>query len=128
MQLLGDVVRLGLAKDGLLWREWEQASRGRRSITWSSGFRAKLLPDAELTDEQLAEETDHGGEPVVVLSAKTWAKVVAHPVAATRLLDLVEKAGSEDAHWIVERWLRYANLPPARNARSVAWERERLVT
>jgi hypothetical protein len=112
MQVLADVTRLGLAEDAALWWEWEDASHGKQALTWKQGFRDTLCRDDELSDEELAAETDHGGEVVVTLSAYTWTRVRAHRGAASRLLELVEQAGAEFAEAIVTDWLRWANLPP----------------
>lgn len=55
-----------------LWREWVDASKGRRMIGWSRGIRERLLSDpVEATDEELAEE-DLGGLVVAYLDAATF--------------------------------------------------------
>jgi hypothetical protein len=51
----------GNARDLALWREYEDATHGRRVLTWSRGLRDRLLADVpELDDEQLAQVDDVG--------------------------------------------------------------------
>lgn len=98
MQLLADVVARGDYSDLERWREWEQASRGRRAMTWSRGARQALLPDEEeLTDEQLAAESDDDGEIVALLDRGTWAAVRDYSGIAPALLELVEDASDATA-------------------------------
>lgn len=59
--ILADVFTRGDAADLELWHTWEQASRGRRGITWSVGLRDLLAVGEELTDEEVAR-ADEGGD------------------------------------------------------------------
>jgi hypothetical protein len=59
-----------------LWEEWLHVSKGRRTLEWSRGLRARLLPDErERTDEELAEEAEPA-EEIAVLEAEVWTEVV----------------------------------------------------
>lgn len=50
-------VRQAVAERDLArWWEWEEASKGRRQITWSRGLRTLLGLDQEQTDEEIAAE------------------------------------------------------------------------
>ena len=69
--ILADVVELGDADDLDLWHEWEQASKGRRQLTWSVGIRDLLGIGDEETDESIAEK-DLGGEVVMEFEIYEW--------------------------------------------------------
>jgi hypothetical protein len=72
-QILADAVALGDADDLDLWREWEQASQGRRQHTWSRGIRKQLrLADVESTDEEVAEADDLAGVVLAVIAPEAW--------------------------------------------------------
>ena len=51
-----DDARVGDLDALALWREYEQASKGRRQLTWSRGLRELLGLRAEKSDEEIAEE------------------------------------------------------------------------
>jgi hypothetical protein len=64
-----------IPSDWRLFEEWLRV-QGRRTLEWSRGLRARLLPDEqERTDEELAEES-HPAEDVAVLEADVWLEVV----------------------------------------------------
>lgn len=54
----------------LRWQEYEVATFGRQSLTWSAGLKARFAV-AEVTDSELAE-APVGGAPVLVLSLDDW--------------------------------------------------------
>jgi hypothetical protein len=59
-----------------VFEEWLHVAKGRRTLEWSRGLRARLLPDEqERTDEELAEEAEPA-EDVAVLEAEVWTEVV----------------------------------------------------
>jgi hypothetical protein len=64
--ILRDALTTSLADDCELWIEWEQASHGRRQLTWSQGLREWARLGREATDEEIVEEDQHG-EDVVIL-------------------------------------------------------------
>jgi Replication protein len=114
MEVLRDLVADGLVSDLALWREWEQASKGRRALTWKRGFRALVLGDEpELTDEELAGETDHGGELVAVIAPQDWPAVREW---AAQLLNVVENSDVDDAYERLARWCARRGLPPPMRA------------
>lgn len=51
-----DVDHMVAKADLARWWEWEAASKGRRQITWSRGFRDFLALDVEETDDEIAAE------------------------------------------------------------------------
>nr|WP_277626671.1 protein rep [Arsenicicoccus piscis] len=113
-QLLDEVARTGDADALDLWHEWEQASKGKRQLTWSRGLREWARLGEELTDEQVAEQTVEG-EDVLVLDADAWRAVA--PVA-WQLLDVAEVAGVEGAKaWLRRRGLSW-QVPPSAQARA----------
>lgn len=85
-QILADVVAVGDADDLAIWWEWEEASSGRRQLTWSAGLRELLALGEEATDEELAEE-DFDGDVVMVFTAPEYAVIRWH---SETLLELLE--------------------------------------
>jgi hypothetical protein len=113
MQLLSDVVRFGLVGDHAAWAEWEQASQGRRAMTWSVGARAALLAGAEeRTDEEIAADTDREGVPVASFDADTWRQITTRPGLPARLLDLAESVPPAYVVAVLTGACRREGLPP----------------
>jgi hypothetical protein len=97
-KLLTDGLRTGGADDLDLWGEWEQASFGRRQLTWSLGEHdLRKIADlrAEQSDEEIAEE-DLAGEDTIALPHPTWEALLLGELT-TDLLDAAEIAGVEGA-------------------------------
>ncbi len=67
--------------------------------------------DEELTDEELAAETDHGGELVAELPPPTWHALTAIGGGAPGLLTAVERSPAHAAA-AVARYLARLGLPP----------------
>jgi hypothetical protein len=87
-QILADIAALGDAVDLAHWRNFEQASKGRRQITWSHGFRDLLGLGAEKTDEEITEE-DLGGDVVMTFAFTEWQELRLYRHKG-RILTLVE--------------------------------------
>lgn len=124
MQVLADMVSLGEARDFELWREWELASKGRRSITWAKGARKRLVLDVEQTDEELAQETDGGGELVAYVRREALASLVERVALKAAVLWRAETSyDAGEAFDRIERELVGAGLvdavvrPPPRGER-----------
>lgn len=67
-----DAVEDGEAEAVARWLAYCRAMKGRRSIVWSDGLRARLLPDVEdHTDEELAA-LDVDGQVLEVVEGATW--------------------------------------------------------
>src|SRR3954454_23205403 len=97
-KILTDGLQTGDASDLDLWAEWEQASYGRRQLTWSLGAHdLRKLADlgAEQSDEEVAEE-DLLGEDVIALPHPTWEALLRGELT-TDLLDAAEIARVEGA-------------------------------
>lgn len=78
-QVLGDLGRKKTARDLFIWREYEQASTGRRQISWSKGakdfFGVADLDDvaAELLDEKAVEKSSD--YIVALVDGIEWDKI-----------------------------------------------------
>lgn len=91
---LGRPVEKELALVRAYWREWEEATRGRRAIEWSRDLRPALglgADDEEPTDEEIVAAEEHGDE-VAHLSAPTWDRVCRLGMDH-RVLEAVEAGG-----------------------------------
>jgi len=96
--IVTDGLRTGDADDLALWQEWEQASFGRRQLTWSLGkhdLRKLAGLGSEQSDEEIAEE-DLQGEEVIALPRPTWQALLLGELT-TDLLDAAELAGVQGA-------------------------------
>jgi hypothetical protein len=75
-RILADHERARKPADWRLFEEWLHVSKGRRTLEWSRGLRARLLPDEqERPDEELAEEAEPA-EEIAVLEVEVWSEVV----------------------------------------------------
>jgi hypothetical protein len=83
-------VRAGYEKMKGLWQEYEQATKGRRSIQPSRGlWKEYNVTEGELEDEELAEE-DHDGEVQAELDPTTMEWVRRVPGGLSALLEAAE--------------------------------------
>lgn len=97
MELLRDVVTNRDPSDLGLWLEYEQASVGRRQMTWAHGARDLLLPDVEeLTDEEIAEQELGSQEDAVAdIRLSSFRRDVLEPLGRrAELLEAVERDAS----------------------------------
>jgi Replication protein len=96
-KILTDGLQTGDADDLDRWGEWEEASFGRRQLTWSLGVHdlRKLADLEEQSDEEIAEE-DLAGENTIALPRPTWEALLRGELT-TDLLDAAEIAGIEGA-------------------------------
>lgn len=101
-QILADVEALGDADDLAIWWEWESASKGRRQITWSVGLREFLGLNAELTDEEIAEE-ELGGSVVMEFDAEEWAVLQWHKDRICSLIDAGVRSKPDLIHAVMTR-------------------------
>jgi len=109
-EVLRDLVANGEARDLAIWREWEQASKGRRAITWRQGFRAQLLAEVEQTDEELAEDGRDEGSIVAWIEPGDWESI--RDRWAAQLLTVVEHSDVDDAYDRLARWFARRGLSP----------------
>lgn len=73
-ELLADGLATGLADDVERWWEFEQASHGRKQLTWSRGVRDRFRLGEEATDEEIVAD-DLGTDDLIALPAQTWAAI-----------------------------------------------------
>lgn len=101
-QILRSVTETGDADDLALWHEWEAASRGRRQMGWSKGFRDWARLEPEQSDEQIAAE-EPGGEDVIRFDDDAWNQIC---FRQGELLVETDKFGLPGAR----AWLRRAGV------------------
>lgn len=108
--VLRDALATGLADDVELWWEWEDASKGRRQIAWSQGFREWAGVGQERTDEEIAED-DMGGEDTLSIHPEDWPAVRER---VDELLDVAETEGAAAAGaWLSSHGWRWSWATPA---------------
>ncbi|MHC1561998.1 hypothetical protein ACR9E3_23805 [Actinomycetospora sp. C-140] len=114
MQLLAEAVETYEATAMARWWEWEEASDGRRQLTWSRGnrdLRVVARLEQEATDEEIAEE-DQEAEGRLGLPADTWDWLSAGS-REVDLLEVAERGGLAGARrWLDEHDLRYIEQSP----------------
>lgn len=112
MGLLTHVIDSSDVTDLALWHEYEQASKGRRQLTWSADMKKWSQCRGEevdvITDEEIATQ-DNGGNDLVQIT-HGWHRIVDRQ---SELLDAYETGGITTA----TEWLDEAG---------VAWERIQL--
>ena len=69
------VLQVRATADLARWWEWEEASKFRRQMTWSRGFRDFLMLEDEATDEEIAAEDGTTSETVIseIIPNEAWA-------------------------------------------------------
>jgi hypothetical protein len=114
-EILDDFRWTGDVEDLALWHEYETATKGHQCITWSPGLRAIVGAEAEMTDEQLAEQ-EIGGDDVAVIPAEVWREVVRIPGLDAALLGACERGGLEAMNKLLGRHGLGHALPPVRRS------------
>jgi hypothetical protein len=100
-EVLADALDGGEVGDVALWREYEQATAGRKMTTWTPGLRRRLLGALpEQSDEELAE-AEVGGEVLAYLGPDAWRAVRGASPGGVAALEAAE--GGVEA---LERYLR----------------------
>jgi hypothetical protein len=102
-QVLRDFAETGDCADLALWHEWERASSGTKSLTWSRGLKARYNV-VEKSDEELAAERV-GGEHVTDLSTEQWNLVNAEELHDD-VLEVVEESGDDG----LQLWLEITGV------------------
>lgn len=109
-QVLGDLVLQPEGsfpeRDAGIWAEYEQASKGRRQMTWAGGARELLcLDEVEQTDEEIAsEEVGTSDDAALLIRTDAWAQITAVAGRKARLLDLAENAPLDALRLVLEGW------------------------
>lgn len=119
--LLRDATETYKADDLELWFQYEQASRGRKQLCWSTGvmdLRRMAGLGPEQTDEEIAAE-DEGGEDAVSLEGDTWSELSRRGEQPV-LLTVTDEGGIAAAtEWLDARGLAWAWVRPH------SWRRRR---
>jgi hypothetical protein len=90
-EILRDAVATGDVADIRLWQEYEEATAGRKMITWSQGLRQALIGQAEEVDDQELADAEVGGEVVAALDVPTWRVVERASPGGVAALEAAEK-------------------------------------
>lgn len=79
-------------RDAVLWRIFEQASRGKRQMTWAGGARALLGLDVEeMTDEEIAaEELGSADDCVGDIPKDSWLAVLRVAGRRAQIVEMLE--------------------------------------
>lgn len=97
--------------DGVLWRTYTKQMQGARMLTWSKGLRAAVGLGAERTDEELAA-LDEQYQPVMLIQAHLWDRLVRVPNGPVRVLEAMERGGPDALDRMLGRLLRQERGPP----------------
>jgi hypothetical protein len=111
-RILADIEAFGLADDVDLWLEWEQASKGRRQLTWSRDLRALLALGDEATDEDLAsDELGSEADDLVEIPAEGVRLLAAFHLHAA-VLDAAEhdETGNVLRHYLTSRGVPWRDV------------------
>jgi hypothetical protein len=76
--LLADACDDGDADSLALWQEYERATKGLRSISWSRGLRAKYGLGVERSEQEIVDD-DRGGVAVMRLTESGLARIIGWP-------------------------------------------------
>lgn len=111
MRLLADPVDTYEAIAMARWWEWEEASDGRRQLTWSRGqrdLRALAGLGQEATDEEIADE-DQEADVRLALTASSW-DWIRQERKEIELLEASERDGLGGARgWLLQRGLSWTD-------------------
>lgn len=83
-----------------LFREYGDATRGRKWITWSRGLRDMLIDEEEETDEEIAAREESESEIVLRLDRTEWGRVCARRLRGDLLF---EAAYGNPKDWLIKK-------------------------
>lgn len=88
--LLADFVETGELRPLRLWREYEEATFGKRAIVWSPGLRDELLPDVEEVSDVEAAAAEGADVTLfrALVPAPRWVQLVKAGAAGQLLTDV----------------------------------------
>lgn len=107
--VLADLVNGGLAEDLAIWSEWEDASKGRRALTWSRGLRRQLLTRGERSDEEIAADNDGDQAELAEIGPQLWTEIVDRRLEV-ELLEAVERARLDEEYEAAAAFLNHHGL------------------
>lgn len=103
-QILKDFSQTGDMADLALWWEYEEVTRGRRSMSWSRGLKKSLLVE-EKEDEELASE-EEGGALMLLIAPSEWDTLAQDPANPCKLLETAEKGDPAEVAVLVQEMVR----------------------
>lgn len=71
---------------GELWKEYAEAMKGKKQLSWTRGLRKLLALGDEKTDEQLAKEQSNEAVQLIELDQKQWRIILANDARAEVLI------------------------------------------
>lgn len=74
-EILGDITDHGEERDFAIWGEYERATKGRAQLIWSAGFRDRHVLSPEMTDEEVAADTDRLGRTLCEFPQSDWTAI-----------------------------------------------------
>jgi hypothetical protein len=87
-----------------VWREWEQASKGRRAIEWSRGLRDRLGIE-DVSDQDAAERNAYVADLLYLLVPEEWEAVRMADGSDFELLMRAEQDGVEGVRQFIAELL-----------------------
>lgn len=84
-----------------LFKEYALCFKGKRQLQWSQGLKKMFILE-EKTDEELAKEKTEEADLLGLLEYDFWKKILKYE-ERTKLLDMVEKYGFEQAIKMIEQ-------------------------
>jgi len=93
-----------------LWREYEQATYGRRCMTWSKGLRERLgLCDEDLDDAMLPEKEGAASESELIysLTDREYSRLQRIPGALAAILEAAERGGRHGVEQALRQYRRH---------------------
>ncbi|MDK9720689.1 MAG: protein rep [Rhodospirillales bacterium] len=78
----------------VLFEEYVEAFHGKRQLVWSRGLKKKVKI-VEVTDEEIAEKEEEGGEVIALFSFGQWKAICRVRGLRGELLDLAVQGGRE---------------------------------
>lgn len=114
-EILADFTDGGDAQDLAIWGEYERATKGRAQLVWSRGFRDRHVLAPELTDEEVAAESDGLGDVLCEFPQADWAEIQEVPGRIGFLLRAATAHADDDiAYALVAALFEAWGLDPPR--------------
>lgn len=103
-QLLAMLDETGEAIYAELFREYADATAGRKWLTWSRGLREELLPDAEEEPDELIASSETEDDVILSLNRSEWGRVCGYGLRGHLLLAV--SIGCDMCLWLDQKGIR----------------------
>lgn len=103
LQILADFADAGVLSDLLLYRDFAEAMKGARQLTWSKGLK-RMSGVIEQSDEEIIEGEERGAVNVAMIAKDEWAGVRWIPGAKAAVLEFAERFGAEGVFALVDTY------------------------